>query len=162
MVFFGGLVLWIILFIGGGATSQTFATNADQHIPYFTSIKAKKVNMRSGPGRNYSIVAILTPQPVEVKATYETGLQIQTYGGESGWIQKNMVSAKKRLGITKQDTILYSLTNPQQPIARVQKGALGTILHCDGETRCHINFGNMIGSLDQAQIYGVYKDEVIK
>lgn len=165
--FFLALIVISIGFIGEKFSSSVFAVTIDpkvssQFIPYFASIKAKKVNMRSGPSRQYPIVVILTPQPVEVIGALETWLQIQTCGGKNGWIQKNMVSTKKRLGITKQDTVLSSVTNPKVPIAQVQKGALGQILHCDGKTSCHISFGDMTGSLPQDHIYGIHKGETLK
>src|SRR5579862_9835245 len=82
------------------ATSLSPARAAEEaalKVPRFVSLHSDKVNLRTGPGRQYPIEWVLTKKdmPVEVVAQFEHWRHIREWDGTEGWVQEHMVTLKR-------------------------------------------------------------------
>src|SRR5579862_1058147 len=82
------------------ATSLSPARAAEEaalKVPRFVSLHSDKVNLRTGPGRQYPIEWVLTKRdmPVEIVAQFEHWRRVREWDGTEGWVQQHMVAGKR-------------------------------------------------------------------
>ena len=66
------------------------------------SIGGKKVNMRSGPGKKYTVLWELgIGYPLRVIGTKGNWYKVKDFEGDSGWIYKKLISKKSHLIVKK-------------------------------------------------------------
>ena len=72
-------------------------------VPRFVSLHSDKVNLRTGPGRQYPIEWVLTRKdmPVEVIAQFEHWRRIRDWEGTAGWVQERMVAGRRTIIVGK-------------------------------------------------------------
>ena len=149
-------------------TAWTPAAAADEDpspkVPRFVSLHSDKVNLRTGPGRQYPIEWVLTKKemPVEIVAQFEHWRRIQTWDGTNGWVQEHMVGAKRTV-IVKQGDVrpVYRLGDPASPIvARTAPGVVARLLECRGPM-CRVEADNISGWMRRADLWGVFPDETV-
>ncbi len=63
----------------------------------FVSLKGDKVNLRNGPGSEYSIKYIYQARhlPLKVSGEYEGWLKVLDKEGDEGWVSKNLTSKNR-------------------------------------------------------------------
>ncbi len=66
-------------------------------VPRFVSLKAGRVNVRSGPGEDYKIAWVFTRPglPIEVIQEYDTWRRIRDSDGTVGWVFQSLLSGKR-------------------------------------------------------------------
>lgn len=138
-------------------------------LPRFVSIKPARVNVRVGPGRNYSVVYAYQKQglPVEITQEYDQWRKIRDSDGDEGWVYQSLLSGRRTAMIApwqKDKTKLTALR--RQPndnaalAAEIEPGVIGSIRQCDGNW-CELDIGRARGWVNQNQLWGAYPGEKI-
>jgi len=161
-----------------GAPSNTFADSKGSatglQIPRFVSLKSKRVNLRVGPGRKYSVqwLYVNPGLPVEIIQEYDQWRQIRDSEGTEGWVFHSLLSGKRTAIIAPWDrkkedeqTIFakaYSTNSIDGSIAaNLEPGLVVKIESCD-KSWCNIANERFSGYLPKPKIWGVYPEEVIE
>ncbi|MCZ2157692.1 SH3 domain-containing protein [Bartonella sp. 220] len=140
-------------------------------LPRFASIKPTRVNVRIGPGSNYSILFTYKKQglPIEIIQEYDQWRKIRDAEGDEGWVYQSLLSGK-RTAITipwqkdkiKRIMLRKAPADNAELVAKVEPNVIGNIRRCDGHW-CELSINNNIrGWLRQSQLWGIYPDEKIK
>lgn len=91
------------------------------------SINRAKVNMRSGPGKNYSILWELgSGFPLRVRETKGNWIKVSDFEGDAGWVYKKLVSKKPHLIVKKKDVNIRS--GPGEKYKIIGKANYGVVL----------------------------------
>lgn len=139
-------------------------------LPRFVSTKSAVMNVRVGPGRNYSVVWNFQKRglPVEITQEYDNWRKIRDCDGDEGWVYQSLLTGK-RTGMVapwnKNNKVLTPLHREPSPastvVAEVEADAIGLIKKCNGDW-CEISFDGAKGWIEQTQLWGVYPGEKIK
>lgn len=176
----GLLVLLIATFLPSTAEAQLVAglpqkkgSSSGLAIPRFVSLKADRVNLRSGPGTDYptSWVFNRAGLPVEVLNEFEGWRQIRDAEGSTGWVLHSMVSGR-RTALVLPWELKKGEAPPRvplrdddsaraRPVAMVDAGVIANISSCDGRW-CLVVIGDFRGYIEQDKLWGVYSGEVIR
>lgn len=157
------LNLSVIYLLVGNYANATVAQPGFK--PYFASIKSNQVNVRVGPNIRYPIqwVFVRKNEPVEVIADFEHWRKIRDIYGDEGWIKSNMIHNHRHIIIVGQQTInLYKKPTPSSSIiAKIQPETRGVLLSCKNNM-CQAEFNKIKGWVEQKNLWGIYKEEIIK
>ncbi|WP_455475066.1 SH3 domain-containing protein [Bartonella sp. B30(2025)] len=138
-------------------------------LPRFASIKPTRVNVRVGPGSNYSILFTYQKQglPIEIIQEYDQWRKIRDAEGNEGWVYQSLLSGKRtaitvpwQKDKTKRIMLRKSPTDNATLVAEVEPNVIGYIRRCDGHW-CELNIKNIYGWIYQPQLWGIYPDEII-
>ena len=139
-------------------------------LPRFVSIKANRVNLRIGPGRNYAVswLYVKPGLPVEIIQEYDNWRRIRDSEGTEGWVYQSLLSGKRTAVAAPWETgdqaMLALRDEPEAAshrIASIEPGAQGEVISCTGDW-CRVNFSGHKGWMEQAQLWGVYPGEKIE
>ena len=144
-------------------------------LPRFVSLKAERVNMRVGPGKEYAVAwrYLKSGLPLEVIQEYDNWRRVRDSDGDMGWIHGSLLSGTRTVIATPwrsvgDDTDVITLYREDRastdPIAKLQPGVVGTVERCDGVwCELKVRYKNRIltGFAAQADLWGAYPDEII-
>ena len=142
-------------------------------LPRFVSLKADRVNLRSGPGTDYptSWVYRQAGLPVEVLSEFEGWRQIRDSEGATGWVLQSLLSGRRTALVTPWDAkagapvpqvpVRNSDSDRARAVAIVEAGVIANVHTCDGRW-CSITIDRFRGFMPQKQLWGVYPNEVVK
>jgi SH3-like domain-containing protein len=143
-------------------------------LPRFASLKVDRVNLRQGPGTEYPTAWVFhrAGLPVEVLKEFEGWRQIRDAEGTTGWVQGTLLSRRRTAVVAPWDRSapagrasaieLKSDESARSPaVAILEAGVMASVLACDGRW-CRVAIGDVRGYLEQARLWGVYRDEVVK
>lgn len=162
------LIMGLLVPAGLGTTLPAGATleGTGLPLPRFVSLRADEVNMRAGPGIQYPIEWVYHRQhlPVEVVAEYQTWRKVRDWEGSQGWVHQSMLAGRRTAVITgKTRTLRAGPDSKTAPLARIQAGAVGTLIECpDPAGWCRVNFSGRAGWLRRVDFWGVHSAEVVK
>lgn len=172
----GALALVLALTGASGLSAQgTPAPGATGlAVPRFVSLKSDRVNLRQGPGTEYPTAWVFRRAglPVEVIKEFESWRQVRDAEGTTGWVLGSMLSGRRTAVILPWEAkagqvqqVLAVLRDDDseraQAVAQVEAGVLASIITCDGKW-CRVSVEGFRGYIEQAKLWGAYKDEVIK
>jgi SH3-like domain-containing protein len=144
------------------AAAAAAAENGILKVPRFVSLHSDKVNLRTGPGRQYPIEWVLTRKdmPVEIIAEFEHWRRIREWDGTVGWVQEHMVHGERFAIVKKGDErALYAGPDPASAlVARAEPGVIARLDECRGPW-CRIDAAGFSGWIQRADIWGAYPDE---
>ncbi len=155
-----------LVLLAGVAQVPAAAADADValKVPRFVSLHSDKVNLRTGPGRQYPIEWVLTRKdmPVEVIAQFEHWRRIRDWEGTAGWVQERMVAGRRNVIVGKGgERPLHQQPQPASAVvARAASGVVARLLECQGSW-CRIETDNLSGWMRRSDIWGVYPDETV-
>lgn len=136
-------------------------------IPRFVSLKADKVNVRSGPTRDHAVAWVFTRAglPVEITAEFETWRRIRDSDGAEGWVYHSMLSSRRTALVSPwsngEPTALREAPSADSSIkAKLEPGVLGKVDHCNGKW-CRFFDSGFDGYVEQERLWGVYPGEKI-
>lgn len=142
-------------------------------LPRFVSLKADRVNLRSGPGTEYptSWVYRQAGLPMEVLKEFEGWRQVRDSEGATGWVSQSLLSGRRTALITPWDKkpdkpvpqipVRNSDSERSRAVAIVEAGVVANIHTCDG-LWCSVTIDRFRGYLPQKQLWGVYPNEIVK
>jgi SH3-like domain-containing protein len=131
--------------------------------PYFLSLGASEVNLRTGPGVRYPIDWVYRRRalPVEVIGVFDHWRQIRDWQGTEGWVHQNMLSQRRTVIVTGERRQLRREPGPQSSaLATVEPGVVGTLRSCSGDW-CEVEIGGSRGWLARQEFWGTYPAEAI-
>ena len=147
---------------GPGAGSQSSRPGlTGRHLPRFASLRADKVNLRTGPGSRYPIDWVFQRRglPVEIIDEFDTWRRIRDWQGTVGWVHQSMLQSQRHVLVTGKRRLLRR--GPEEGTAGaafVEAGVVGTLGSCD-EAWCQVEAKGFRGWLRRDEFYGVYPDE---
>jgi SH3-like domain-containing protein len=160
----GIAIATLLLLVAARAPAAAANEEAGLKVPRFVSLHSDKVNLRTGPGRQYPIEWVLTKKdmPVEVIAQFEHWRRIRDWEGTAGWVQEHMVAGKRTVVVGK------GAMRPlhQQPdaasavVARAAPGVIARLLECRGPM-CRVETDEFTGWLRRTDIWGIYPNETV-
>lgn len=145
-------------------------------LPRFVSLKAARVNMRVGPGKQYAVSWRYTKAglPLEILQEYDNWRRVRDAEGTIGWVHGSLLSGTRTAmtapwgkGDSTADTLKLH-TEPKAKsniIAYLKPGVMGEITDCDGAW-CKMEVRNgdrtLKGFANQAELWGAYSDETFE
>jgi SH3-like domain-containing protein len=136
-------------------------------VPRFVSLKADRVNVRSGPNKDQEVRWVYTRagMPVEITAEFENWRRIRDWEGAEGWVYHSLLSGKRSAVVVptlKNDLVaLYARPDPTSAeTARLQSGVLGQLKSCNGSW-CQFAGKNFDGWIRQERLWGAYPNEKV-
>ncbi len=130
-------------------------------LPRFVTLRAAKVNLRSGPGIRYPIEWVFSRKdlPVEVIDEFETWRRIRDWQGSEGWVHQSMLSGRRGAMVIGATRVLRRAPEVNAPaLAEVQARVVGRLQRCENGW-CLIEAKGYEGWLRQGDIYGAYPGE---
>ena len=139
---------------------QCAAAATDLPTPRFVSLRADKVNVRTGPGVRYPIVWVFQRrgQPVEVTAEYDLWRRIRDVDGAFGWVHTSLLSGERSVVVAGLSTLYRRPDGGSVPVARAEPGVLGRVLACSGAW-CRLALGSLRGWTRRTNLWGIYPGE---
>lgn len=141
--------------------------------PRFVSLKADRVNLRSGPGTEYPTTWVFrrAGQPVEVIKEFEAWRQVRDAEGTTGWVLSTMLSGRRTALVLPWEikpgqavpevAIRDAGREAARSVAVVEAGVIANLGLCD--TRwCAVSVGDYKGFIEQNKLWGVYPNEAVK
>lgn len=139
-------------------------------LPRFVSLKSSRVNLRIGPGRNYSVgwMYLKAGLPVEIIQEYDNWRRVRDSEGTEGWINQSLLSGKRTAiaapwlkDKSSNISLLAEASKDAKTVAMLEPGVIGAIERCDGDW-CQMSVGGHTGWISQAALWGAYPGEQIK
>ncbi len=162
------LVTVVVIFVLGEFLPTALAAAKDTGLPLprFASMRADRVNLRTGPGVQYPVDWVYQREnlPVEIIAEYRTWRKIRDWQSTQGWVHQSMLSGKRTMIVTGKRRSLREKPDPKSPaIARIEAGAITDLAECPKAGGwCRVTAGQIKGWLRKVEFWGVYRDEVIE
>jgi len=130
-------------------------------LPRFASLRADKVNLRTGPGARYPIDWVFQRRglPVEIIDEFDTWRRIRDWQGTVGWVHESMLQSQRHILVTGERRLLRR--SPEESTAGaafVEAGVVGTLGACEA-VWCEVEAKGFKGWLRRDEFYGVYPDE---
>jgi len=144
------------------APSSGAAENA-LPVPRFVSLRASKVNMRTGPGVHYPVewVFVRKGTPVEIVAEFENWRKVRNWQGTEGWVYRGLLSSRRAMVTTGERRALRGDPSLEaKVVAQVEPGVYGWIEKCEGKW-CRLAVVGITGWLQRFEFWGVYPEEDI-
>jgi len=141
-------------------------------LPRFVSLKAKRVNLRVGPGQNYAVAWLYTKAgvPMEVIQEYDNWRRVRDAEGTEGWVYQSLLSGE-RTAVTapwKMDEAKDEFIDMHREarsnadvVARLEPGVVVVVKACNGDW-CEAQADGADGWVQQNEIWGAYPGEAFK
>jgi len=149
------------------------ASESGLPLPRYVSLKADRVNLRTGPGTEYPTAWVYRRAglPLEVVSEFEGWRKVRDSEGATGWVVQSLVSGRRTALVTPwnvkgekarpQVSIRNSDSESARAVAIVEAGTIVSVQSCDGRW-CHVAVDRYRGYLPQKDLWGVYENEVVK
>ncbi len=158
--------------IGAPAYAQSAAKGASGlPLPRFVSLKARRVNLRIGPSRDYAVQWLYTRSgiPMEIIQEYDHWRRVRDPDGTDGWIHKSLLTSDRTAVVAPwkrgQDQVYVHLrARPQKGarlLAKLEPGVVVQIDECNGKW-CRGEIKGEEGWVAQDEIWGAYPGEAFK
>lgn len=138
-------------------------------VPRFVTLKAKKINLRVGPGQDYAVSwrYLKSGLPVEITQEYENWRRIRDADGAEGWVFHSLLSGDRAAiaapwmrdeGKEVFVNMRADARDSGQVVAKLQPGVVVKLDECNGQW-CHAEAKDVEGWVSQAEIWGAYPGE---
>lgn len=156
--------------IGSAAHAQGAAKGpSGLPLPRFVSLKAQRVNLRIGPGRDYAVAWLYTKAgvPMEVIQEYDNWRRVRDAEGTEGWVYQSLLSGERtaitapwKMGETQDNFIDMhrEARSNADIVARLEPGVVVVVKACDGDW-CEAQADGTKGWVQQSEIWGAYPGE---
>jgi SH3-like domain-containing protein len=165
------LVAFFVALLGSGtraAAPVATGSVSGLPVPRFVSLKADRINVRSGPNKDHEVRWVYTRagMPVEITAEFENWRRIRDWEGSEGWVYHSMLSGKRTAVVVPKinDKLVPLYEQPDieaAEAARLQAGVVGSLKSCDG-TWCQFVGKNFDGWIRQERLWGAYPNEKVE
>lgn len=152
-----------------GAVAQVTKKGASGlPLPRYVSLKANRVNMRVGPGRDYKVDWMFTKRglPLEILQEYDNWRKVRDPEGVEGWILQSLLSGNRTAIVAPwkkedDDNLLKLMRKPvdtSSTVAKLEAGVVAKVEECSNGW-CKMSVAGIEGYMQQASLWGVYPDE---
>jgi SH3-like domain-containing protein len=130
---------------------------ADREVPYWASIRAPKLNMRAGPGRDFPIEWVYKRAglPVKVIRVHEGWRLVRDPDGAEGWMTANLLSPD-RSALVIGHGLAAMRAGPgdgERLRWRLEPGVVGRLGDCD-EGWCEFDVAGHRGFVKAVRLWG--------
>ncbi len=158
------IALGLALVASPSASPPLAATDSGLPVPRFVTLRADKVNVRTGPGARYPVEWVFERKgmPVEIVAEFDTWRKVRDIQGTEGWVHQNLLSSRRGVIIT--GTVRTLRREPREDsvaVARAEPDVIGQLLECKAEW-CRVEVGGLRGWLNRGELWGVYPNEKVE
>ncbi len=125
-------------------------------LPRFVSLRADKVNVRTGPGVRYPVdwVFVRRGLPVEVVAEFEHWRKVRDWEGTEGWVHQSMLSGARSVLVAGKIRALRARPAANAAVvARAEPGVVAELLECEGDW-CRVEAAGFRGWIRRADAWG--------
>jgi SH3-like domain-containing protein len=132
-------------------------------LPRFVSLRAPKVNLRTGPGVRYPIDWVYNRAglPLEIIDEFETWRRVRDWEGVEGWVHQSMLSGERKVMIRDKQRLLRDEPDPAATgVALLAPGVIAALDRCI-VAWCQIEVEEKTGWLRRVDVYGLYPDETV-
>jgi len=150
-----------------GLLSSATPALAAKKVPYWASLSAGEVMMRTGPGRNFPAEWLYKRRglPVKVvkvyKAEHAEWRRIQDPDGAEGWVQANLLSDRRTALVVGDVRPLREKPSADAPVVwRAEPGVVGSVSQC-AKGWCLFDARGRAGFVEITQLFGVAADEAL-
>lgn len=154
------------------AYSQSAAKGASGlPLPRFVSLKARRVNLRIGPSRDYAVEWLYTRSgiPMEIIQEYDHWRRVRDLDGTEGWIHKSLLTGERTAAVAPWKRGIAGVyvelrARPHKSgklLARLEPGVIVKISECNGQW-CEAEISDATGWLAQDEIWGAYPGEAFR
>ncbi len=161
-----------LLLSAEGVSADQMGSASGLPVPRYVSLKSDRVNLREGPAKDHRTTWIFQRAglPVEITAEFETWRKVRDSEGSEGWVLHSLLSGRRTALVMPwkkdaKDTMIAMLYGKPDlaatAVAKLQPGVLANIRSCD-KTWCRINGEGFDGFIKQAELWGVYPNEIIE
>lgn len=144
-----------------GSTQELFGSATGLPLPRFVSLVSDRINVRSGPGKEFPIRWVFTREDLPVQIIDESGdwRQIVDYDGDSGWIHTSLLKGDRTILVLGEIRTMYRTPSTQAIVtAMLEPGVVAELLNCEPEF-CYIDVDGRRGWLERSQFWGVLEGE---
>lgn len=141
--------------------------SAARKLPYWASLRASEVMMRSGPGRNFPADWLYKRPglPVKVVGTYTVAhsewRRIEDPDGTQGWVQANLLSEARTGLVTGDRRPMHERPDPRSAVVwRAEPGVVGRLSAC-ANGWCRFDVRGQGGFIQAAHVLGVDPGETL-
>ncbi len=132
-------------------------------LPRFVSLRAPKVNLRTGPGVRYPIDWVYNRAglPLEIIDEFETWRRVRDWEGSEGWVHQSMLSGARKVMIRDKQRLLRDEPDPAAAgVALLAPGVIANLDRCV-DAWCRIEIQERSGWLRRIDVYGLYPQETV-
>jgi SH3-like domain-containing protein len=151
------------------AAAEAVKLSTGLPVPRFVTLKAKKINLRVGPGQDYAVSwrYLKAGVPVEITQEYENWRRIRDADGAEGWVFHSLLSGDRSAIAApwmrdKGSDVFVSMradsVESGRVVAKLQPGVVVKLDECNGQW-CHAEAKDVEGWVSQAEIWGAYPGE---
>lgn len=132
-------------------------TAADREVPYWASIRAEKLNMRAGPGRDFPIEWVYRRAglPVKVIRVHQGWRFVRDPAGAEGWMNASLLSADRGALVIGKG--LASMREGPSSAAKLkwnlEPGVVGKLGECEAGW-CQFDVAGHRGFVEAARLWG--------
>jgi SH3-like domain-containing protein len=152
--------------VSNQAQAQNLRQGSGLPLPRFVSMRAEKINLRTGPGVQYPIEWVYHRKhlPVEIIAEFRTWRKIRDWQGAQGWVYQGMLTGQRYVVVTGALRTLRTEPDSQsKPIAKLEKGVIARLINCPASGAwCKIDVSKHKGWLRTVEFWGAYPNEVLR
>lgn len=133
-------------------------------IPRFVSIRARKANLRVGPGSDYPVRWRLLRAGMPAQIVDEEGQwrEVILHDGERGWLFGPLLSGARTLYVTLARAPIREAPDPRADIvALAAEAVVLRVQECRPEW-CEVRKGDIEGWIARAMVWGVFEGEVFE
>jgi SH3-like domain-containing protein len=132
-------------------------------LPRFVSLRAPKVNLRTGPGVRYPIDWVYNRAglPLEIIDEFETWRRVRDWEGSEGWVHQSMLSGERKVMVRDKQRLLRDEPDPAAAgVALLAPGVIAALDRCI-DAWCQIEVQEKVGWLRRIDVYGLYPKESV-
>ncbi len=133
------------------------AVAQDREVPYWATIKAEKLNMRAGPGRDFPIRWVYTRAglPLKVIRVHEGWRLVKDPAGDEGWVTANLLSRERAALVVGQGLAAIRAEPSEDAKLRwnAEPGVIGKLGDCAAGW-CEFDVGGRAGYVKADRLWG--------
>ncbi|MBH63636.1 MAG: hypothetical protein CL569_14540 [Alphaproteobacteria bacterium] len=158
---YGRFGLYLALALILGDVLLPIEASAQTEFPRFASLRAERVNVRSGPGVRYPIVWVFVRRglPIEVTAEFKFWRKIRDRDGSEGWVHQGLISGTRTALVVGTMRPLHDGPSETTPaILFAEPGVQGELLACR-DSWCETRIAGRVGWMQRDHLWGVRAEE---
>jgi SH3-like domain-containing protein len=133
------------------------AASAQTELPRYASLRADRVNVRSGPGVRYPIVWVFVRRglPIQITAEFEFWRKIRDRDSSEGWVHQNLISGTRMALVIGAVRPLHDGPSATTPILLfAEPGVQGELMACH-QSWCEARIAGRSGWIQRDHLWGV-------
>jgi SH3-like domain-containing protein len=144
-----------------GQDNRISIRGSNLEIPRFVTLKTNRVNMRTGPGKNYPIQWEYQRRslPVKVVGEFDVWRQVTDHDGITGWMHVSTLSLRRVVMILDTTAKIHAENDAASKTRAVaEKGVLAELDYCEPEW-CRLEADGIVGWVQRKSLWGILDTE---